>query len=295
MPEAFEIVATKTLILIVMFALASPFVLPVHAAPPPTTDLPLALSAHVPNLARPSAGLYTGGQPDSAAWKPLKAEGVSTVINLRSDEEMRGSDEAARVDAAGMHYVHIPVAGGDAVNRHNAARLHAAMAAAPGKVLVHCASGNRAGALLAIDAADRRHLDTEAAVAYGKSAGLTGLESRVRDVLAKPGVQDDTEAFSVKECTAKYLKTRVGPTGVHASWPVLAELPSQFADADGMLLSDVGRVADGYRYTLFVDESARQAYVVQKGGIVGRTTVFGPLPVRDCSTDDGAAEPAADD
>lgn len=142
-----------------------------------------SLAPMVPHLAQPASGLFTGGQPDAAAWKALAEQGVVTVINLRSDAEMHASDEPVRVAAVGMHYVSIPVAGAADVNPANAARLHAAIAAAGGKVLVHCASGNRVGALLAIDAAERRHLPAEQAIAYGKAAGLTRLEPRVRAVL----------------------------------------------------------------------------------------------------------------
>jgi len=56
------------------------------------------------------------------------------------------------------------------------------IAAANGPVLIHCGSGNRVGALLAL----RESLagaDDEAAIEYGKEGGLTGLEDRVRDVL----------------------------------------------------------------------------------------------------------------
>lgn len=144
------------------------------------------LAQHVPNLAMPAAGLYTGGQPDAQAWPALAAAGVTTVVNLRSADEMQGDDEADAVRALGMHYVSIPVAGAADVDTAHAARLHRALAAAPGKVLVHCASGNRVGALLAIDAARANDGDVERAIAYGRAAGLTSLEPRVREVLAAP-------------------------------------------------------------------------------------------------------------
>lgn len=148
--------------------------------------LPQGLSAAIPNLKHPDAKVLTGGEPTAAAWPLLEQAGVTTVVNLRADDEMVGNNEAAAVAAAGMHYVHIPVAGGPDVTRANAELLHAALAGAKGKVLVHCASGNRAGALLAIDAAMTRGLDADAAVRFGQSAGLTGLEPRVREVLAAP-------------------------------------------------------------------------------------------------------------
>lgn len=144
------------------------------------------LAAHVANLREAEPGLLTGGQPDTAAWQMLAEQGVTSVINLRTDAEMNAYDEAAVVAAAGMDYLQIPVAGADGVNRANARLLWEAIAGADGKVLVHCASGNRVGALLAIGAAETRDLTPEQAIAYGHGAGLTRLEPRVREVLANP-------------------------------------------------------------------------------------------------------------
>lgn len=147
---------------------------------------PEQLAAHVPKLRALGGGLLTGGQPDSNAWALLADEGVGTVINLRTDAEMAGSTEPSAVAAAGMDYLSIPVAGTEDVDRAHARRLWQAIAEADGKVLVHCASGNRVGALLAIGAAEARDLTPEQAVAYGRAAGLTRLEPRVRAVLATP-------------------------------------------------------------------------------------------------------------
>ncbi|MNN82154.1 hypothetical protein D3C81_1990580 [compost metagenome] len=46
-------------------------------------------------------------------------------------------------------------------------------------MLLHCASGNRVGALLAL-LAHERGLDEEAAIAEGRAAGLGSLEPTVR-------------------------------------------------------------------------------------------------------------------
>ena len=53
-------------------------------------------------------------------------------------------------------------------------------------VLVHCASGNRVGALLALAAADSGEMAADAAIEFGRAAGLTGAEPRVREVLDLP-------------------------------------------------------------------------------------------------------------
>jgi uncharacterized protein (TIGR01244 family) len=176
-------------IAVVVAACAIP--LPVLAEQPVVTnsDAPpqkAAMQNPVPNLRQPTERLMTGGQPDAAAWKHLADEGVTTVINLRPADEMAGRDEAAEVVAAGMAYRQIPVAGAAGLTVENANALWTAIEQAPGKVLVHCASGNRVGALLALGAAEEGGMDAQRALQFGKDSGLTGAESRVRELLGLP-------------------------------------------------------------------------------------------------------------
>lgn len=135
---------------------------------------------------QPRPGLYTGGQPAPVDWAALKALGVTMVVNLRPDSEMAGRNEAAEVAAAGMAYIGIPVAGADAVNADNARRLWTLLKTSDAPVFVHCASGNRAGALLAIGAAHSGGMTPDAALEFGRKAGLTSLEPVVRERLGMP-------------------------------------------------------------------------------------------------------------
>ena len=157
---------------------------PSHPAPRP------ALPALV--LHQPRPGLYTSGQPAAGEWTRLAALGIGTVINLRPAAELEGRDEAAEVRASGLRYVNLPIAGAEGITQDNARALREAIAAAPGKVLVHCASGNRAGALLAL-AAHAQGLPATDALAFGKAAGLTSLEPAVRDRLDLPAVACETD------------------------------------------------------------------------------------------------------
>ena len=149
-----------------------------------------ALASELPALDMKAANalspeLITGGQPSRADLEKLKAEGVTTVINLRGSSEDAGFDEAATAKALGLNYVSIPIAGAGDITAGNAAKLDAALRAADGKTLLHCASSNRVGALLALRAAATGQ-SVEDAVAFGKSAGMTSLEQAVRSQLAQP-------------------------------------------------------------------------------------------------------------
>lgn len=148
-----------------------------------TTDTTIAITP----LLNPLPGVFTAGQPGMHEWKSLRKRGITTVVNLRPMNEMGGRDEAKEVRAEGMSYIEVPVFTAADLNDVNAKKLKAALNAANGKpVLVHCASGNRSGALLALMAALEEHMPAEQAIALGRAAGMKSTESRVREVLNVP-------------------------------------------------------------------------------------------------------------
>lgn len=161
--------------------------LPARAAEPPVPPSIAPETAVTPSLARqPLPRVYSAGQPEPGEWAAIAAQGVTTVVDLRPDAERPGRDEAAEVRAAGLDYRQVPVAGPQGLTPDAAHALWQAIEAAPGKVLVHCASGNRAGALLAIAAAREGGMAPEQALAVGREGGMTGTEARVREVLGLP-------------------------------------------------------------------------------------------------------------
>lgn len=95
--------------------------------------------------------LFIAGQPTEKALREMKAQGVTTVINLRSPEEMTriGFDEAKLVAELGMRYVYIPMRGSAELPYAPAGleRFTAAMQSAEGKVLLHCTIAWRASHL----------------------------------------------------------------------------------------------------------------------------------------------------
>lgn len=159
---------------------------PAQSAPAPADGAPAQPAQAASGWHQPRPGLLTGGQPSPADWATLKAQGVTMVVNLRPDAEMAGRNEGAEVAAAGMAYVGIPVAGAEGIDADRARRLWTLLKVSGGPVFVHCASGNRAGALLALGAAQSGGMTPEAALEFGRRAGLTSLEPVVRERLGLP-------------------------------------------------------------------------------------------------------------
>lgn len=171
---------------------------PAQPPTPAAQDVPASASGHgvpaglagVPGIRVAKPGLYSAAQPKPGQWREVAGAGVTTVINLRPDAELQGRDERAEVAQAGMRYVQLPVAGAQGITGENADALMQALQQAEGPVLVHCASGNRVGALLALGAV-RAGTPVEEAIAYGRSAGLgPQAEAIVRQRLQADGKGD---------------------------------------------------------------------------------------------------------
>lgn len=132
----------------------------------------------------PVDGITAAGQPDKAALEVFTDAGYATVIDIRAEDENRGFEEAAFVEELGMHYVAFPIDSEDDVSFDSARKLDELLRQYPGPVLVHCASGNRVGALLALRAS-LVGADDEQALALGREGGLTRLEDVVKKRLAE--------------------------------------------------------------------------------------------------------------
>ncbi len=171
----------KRLLLTILAAGLAAATLADDAIMQPAMKLDLAVVVNT-GVAIPVDGFSVAGQPDEAALEIFAEQGYVAVIDLRLAGENRGIDEAAVIEALGMDYIMLPVSGGDGIHFANARKLDELITAANGPVLLHCGSGNRVGALLAL----RESLagaDDDTAIEYGKKGGLTKLEGRVRQVL----------------------------------------------------------------------------------------------------------------
>ena len=132
----------------------------------------------------PVDGLTSTGQPNAEQLALFAEAGYVAVVDLRAESENRGLDEAAVVKSLGLDYVNLPVSGAASISWENAAKLEEILSLYDGPVLVHCGSGNRVGALLALSKS-KNGADDEEAVAYGRAAGMTSLEPVVSSRLAE--------------------------------------------------------------------------------------------------------------
>jgi uncharacterized protein (TIGR01244 family) len=138
----------------------------------------------VANFHQVSDRVYRGAQPTEQGWKSLANLGVVTVIDLRREDEHSSKAEQQAVEAAGMHYVNVPMNGVVSPPPEKIAKV-LALLNGPGPVFVHCKRGaDRTGTVVACYRIAHDHWDSKRALSEAKSYGMSifqvGMKSYVR-------------------------------------------------------------------------------------------------------------------
>ncbi|MBJ7266114.1 beta-lactamase hydrolase domain-containing protein [Idiomarina abyssalis] len=144
------------------------------------------VSAGIESPKQVSEKLWVMGTPSDEQLAEFADNGGDVVINLLSQKEMTESEEAAVVTRNGMAYYHVPVNGADGVTLENARMVDRILLENSDKtVLVHCASSNRVGALMALRAGWLDGMPVEKALEVGREHGMTSLEDKVKTMLSE--------------------------------------------------------------------------------------------------------------
>ncbi|WP_372843716.1 serine/threonine protein phosphatase [Psychrobacter sp.] len=135
---------------------------------------------------RPDENTIVCGALDEDKVAALAAAAVEVVINLQADDEL-SFDEKAAVESAGMDYEQLPISGANDLKQlkmlafDNILRQHHGK-----KIAMHCGSGNRVGAAIALRAGWLRGRKMDTAMERGRSHGLTKLAEEVHNRLLVP-------------------------------------------------------------------------------------------------------------
>lgn len=143
------------------------------------------------SFAYSAPNLGTAGRLQAGDIDVIAKAGVRHVIDLTVDSETPDFDEAAAVRSAGMKYHNLPIRDADDLTPDNVAKLDQLIAEIGDvPILVHCGSGDRAGAMTTLRAVWFQGQSAETALAEGRRRGLKKLEPAVRDRL---GIPEDSD------------------------------------------------------------------------------------------------------
>lgn len=153
-------------------------------------EVPASLDpAVVPNYKALRPGLAVAGKPTAEALGKLKDQGFKTVIDLRSEAEGL-AEEKAIVEGQGLRYVSVPMTAAT-MSLADALKVKSVLDdPASGQILLHCASSNRVGGVLAVLDA-KAGKPVEEALEAGRAAGLKSeaMVEAVKRVLAEQAPQ----------------------------------------------------------------------------------------------------------
>jgi uncharacterized protein (TIGR01244 family) len=143
--------------------------------------------ASLPNHVAVSPSLHLSAQPTGDQLALLPAAGIRNVINLRPDAELPDFDERMVAVHLGLGYHSLPIQGAKDLTRANVEAFDELLAHTAGEgALVHCASGNRTGAMMALRARWLQGKSPTEALAIGKASGLKGLTAEVEKLVSAP-------------------------------------------------------------------------------------------------------------
>ncbi len=140
----------------------------------------------IPGARVTKTGLLVGGQPSPEQLRAIHRAGYRTVINLRSPDERGTAGERAAVERLGMTYVSIPVRGAAGLTEENARKLGAALDKTDAlPAVVHCSTGQRASAMLGLEAFVVDRVSAPTAIEYAKTLGMKKHEAALRKRIAE--------------------------------------------------------------------------------------------------------------
>jgi len=105
----------------------------------------------IPNAGKITETLYRGAQPKEAGLSELKLLGVTTIVDLRGEDQEKIAWERNRAESLGMRFVHIPISGWSPPTDEQVVQFLFLFRNEPGqKVFVHCRFGDdRTGVFVA--------------------------------------------------------------------------------------------------------------------------------------------------
>lgn len=143
-------------------------------------------SEALPNFARVNERLYRGGQPRKDGFKKLAELGITTVINLRDDDE-RALLEELDATAAGLRYFNVPFKRRGPPNEAQVDRVLSLIDAHENeKVFLHCHKGqDRTGMVVALYRISRDGWTDEQAISEAERLGMKFWQLRMKRYIAE--------------------------------------------------------------------------------------------------------------
>lgn len=162
--------------------------------------------SHITNFFRINEKVCTGGQPAMEDLAKMKAEGIRSIINVRTEGEAGFDAEkhAAAAKEAGLRYIWIPMNGREPKDEPVAEFLKATDEKEIFPVFIHCATNNRVAALWMIRRVLVDGWTVEAAETEARKMGLSRehLVEFARGYIARHAKDEKQKSAAEKKKTS---------------------------------------------------------------------------------------------
>ena len=162
--------------------------------------------AGVPNAGKINDRLYRGAQPRDPGLRQLKKLGITTIVNLRAEDQEKSNWEEKIAKSLGIHFIHIPVGDWAPPTNEQVAQFLSIFRDSPQeKVFVHCHYGDdRTGVFVAAYRMALEKLPAEQALKEMYFFGFNGfwhpsMISFVREFPARLASSPALAPFKTKE------------------------------------------------------------------------------------------------
>ena len=143
---------------------------------------------------RLSDKVVVGGQPSADDLAKLREQGITTVVNLRTEGEanqpLSPSEEASLAQNLGLSYQHVPVSL-SALDPKQVDDVRATIRNAQGPVYVHCGAGQRACAIALL--AEENEADAGSLIAKADAVGFPVTDPHLRSFMERETPKGDQD------------------------------------------------------------------------------------------------------